>query len=74
MVTGKNFNPPAFIAVMLRDIVDQFDKQPPDGESSCECCELSPLVGNWRWETFEEDKKIIINRNNIPPAKQKIGV
>ena len=30
--------PPAFIAVMLRDIADAFDEQPPEGESSCGCC------------------------------------
>ena len=30
--------PPAFIAVMLRNIPDAFDEQPPKGESSCECC------------------------------------
>ena len=30
--------PPAFIAVMLRDIADAFDEQPPESESSCGCC------------------------------------
>ena len=25
-------------AVMLRDIADAFDEQPPEGESSCGCC------------------------------------
>ena len=30
--------PPGFIAVMLRDIADAFEEQPPEGESSCGCC------------------------------------
>ena len=30
--------PPAFIAVMLRDIADAFDEKPAEGESSCGCC------------------------------------
>ena len=30
--------PPGFIAVMLRDIADAFDEQPPESESSCDCC------------------------------------
>ena len=29
---------PVVIAVMLRDIADAFDEQPPEGESSCGCC------------------------------------
>ena len=35
---GKTSIPPTFIAVMLRDITDAFDEQPPEGESSCGCC------------------------------------
>ena len=35
---GKASIPPAFIAVMLRDIADAFDKKPPESENSCECC------------------------------------
>ena len=35
--------------------------------------QLFPLVGNCLWDSFEEYKKIIINRNHIPPAKKKIG-
>ena len=30
--------PPAFIAVMLRDIADAFDEKPSEGEGSCGCC------------------------------------
>ena len=30
--------PPAFIAVMLRDIADAFDEKQAEGESSCGCC------------------------------------
>ena len=30
--------PPEFIAVMLRDVADAFDEQPPEGKSSYECC------------------------------------
>ena len=30
--------PPTFIAVMLRDIADAFDEQPPEEKSNCECC------------------------------------
>ena len=30
--------PPAFIAVMLRDIADAFDEETTEGKSSCECC------------------------------------
>ena len=30
--------PPAFIAVMLRDIADAFDEQPPESVCSCDCC------------------------------------
>ena len=30
--------PPAFIAVMLRDIADVFDEKPAEGESGCGCC------------------------------------
>ena len=30
--------PPAFIAVMLRDIADAFNEQLPQVESSCDCC------------------------------------
>lgn len=30
--------PPAFIAVMLRDIADAFDEKPAEGESGCGCC------------------------------------
>ena len=30
--------PPAFISVMLRDIADAFDEQPPEEEGGCECC------------------------------------
>ena len=30
--------PPAFIAVMLRDIADAFEEQPVEGKSDCECC------------------------------------
>ena len=37
-VLGSSSMPPAFISVMLRDIADAFDEQPPDGESNCECC------------------------------------
>ena len=38
-VYGKKLQcPPAFIAVMLRDIADAFEEQPLEGESSCECC------------------------------------
>ena len=35
---GKASMPPAFIAVILRDIEDAFAEQPPEGERSCECC------------------------------------
>ena len=30
--------PPAFIAVMLRDIADAFDEKPSKGKNSCDCC------------------------------------
>ena len=30
--------PPAFFAVMLRDIEYAFDEKPAEGESSCDCC------------------------------------
>ena len=30
--------PPAFIAVMLRDIADAFEEQPTEEKSTCECC------------------------------------
>ncbi len=30
--------PPAFIAVMLRDIADAFDEKPSEVERSCGCC------------------------------------
>ena len=35
---GKTSMPPAFIAVMLRDIADAFEEQPREEESNCECC------------------------------------
>ena len=35
---GKTSMPPAFIAVMLRDIAYAFDEKPAEGESSCGCC------------------------------------
>ena len=30
--------PPAFIAVMLRDIADAFDEKPSEREGRCGCC------------------------------------
>ena len=30
-------------------------------------------MGYCRWDSFEEYKKTIINRNHIPPTKKKIG-
>ncbi len=30
--------PPEFIAVMLKDVVDAFEKTAPEGESSCDWC------------------------------------
>ena len=30
--------PPEFIALMLRDIADAFDVNPPKVDSSCDCC------------------------------------
>ena len=30
--------PPAFIAVMLRDIADAFDNPAPENNSDCSCC------------------------------------
>ena len=29
---------PEFIALMLRDIADAFEEQPPEGANSCDCC------------------------------------
>ena len=37
-IRGKAQCPPAFIAVMLRDIADAFDEKPAEGESDCGCC------------------------------------
>ena len=30
--------PPEFIALMLRDIADAFDVNPPKLDTSCDCC------------------------------------
>ena len=30
--------PPEFIALMLRDIADTFEENPPKAEKSCSCC------------------------------------
>ena len=30
--------PPGFVALMLRDIADAFEENPPKGDSGCDCC------------------------------------